>query len=107
MDGLAEVHWHDSEIESVFENPSMDELIYNIQYPENWDENIFVPKSITFFGYHSHSVEEMPFEGNPTILSVVIISEIDNFVTLKLETTAGNRFITAKGFTISNRHDGI
>ena len=75
MDNINDIHWHDSEIESVLEIPSKDELIYNIQYPENWDKNIFVPKAITFTGYCSHKVEEMPFDGNPTILSVVIESE--------------------------------
>lgn len=37
MEKLSEVHWHDSEIESVIEIPTREELIYSIQYPENWD----------------------------------------------------------------------
>lgn len=100
MEKLSEVHWHDSEIESVIEIPANDELIYNIQYPENWDQNIFVPKAVTFSGYHSHAIEEMPFEGNPTILAVSVVKEEGGFTTIKLETNAGNRYVTAKSFNI-------
>jgi len=100
MENLDGIHWHDSEIESVVEIPAKDQLIYNIQYPENWDQNIFVPKAITFNGYHSHAIEEMPFEGNPTILAVSVEKEESGFTTIKLETNAGNRYITAKSFNI-------
>ena len=100
MENLNEVHWHDSEIESVIEIPAKDELIYNIQYPENWGQNIFAPKAITFSGYHSHVIEEIPFEGNPTILAVTIVKEEGVFTTIKLETNAGSRYVTAKSFRI-------
>ncbi|MGB0942782.1 MAG: hypothetical protein ACPGUE_10290 [Marinomonas sp.] len=104
---INEIHWHDSEIESVIEIPDKDELIYNIQYPENWDQNIFVPKEIRFSGYHSHAVEEMPFEGNPTILAVSIENESDGYTTIKLETNAGNRYITAKTLEIGPQRVSI
>ncbi len=107
MKHLSEIHWHDSEIESVIEIPAKDQLIYNVQYPENWDKNIFVPKAITFIGYHSHSIEEMPFEGNPTILAALTVKKESGFTTIKLETNAGNRYITAKSFEISAQHVSI
>jgi hypothetical protein len=100
MEHLNEIHWHDSEIESVIEVPAKDQLIYNIQHPESWDKNIFVPRAVTFNGYHSHAIEEMPFEGNPTILAVSVVKENDGFTTIKLETNAGNRYVTAKSFNI-------
>ena len=97
------MHWHDSEIESVIEIPATDELIYNIQYPESWDQNIFVPKEVRFSGYHSHAVEEMPFEGNPTILAASIESESSGYIVIKFETNAGDRYVTAKSFNIGPR----
>ncbi|WP_075186518.1 hypothetical protein [Teredinibacter haidensis] len=100
MDNINEIHWHDSEIESVIEIPAKDYLIYNIQYPESWDQNIFVPKEVRFSGYHSHFVEEIPFEGNPTILAVSVIKEEGGYTTIKLETNAGNRYVTAKNIEI-------
>ena len=64
MEGINDIYWHDCEIESVVEIPSKDVLIYNVQYPEDWENNIFVPKSIIFEEYHSQRVEEIPFVGN-------------------------------------------
>ncbi len=107
MENLNEIHWHDSEIESVIELPDKDVLIYNIRYPENWDQNTFLPKAITFYGYHAHAVEEMPFDGNPTILSVSVVEEDGEFITIKLETNAGVRYVTAKAFNIGARDISI
>jgi hypothetical protein len=75
MEKLSGVHWHDSEIESVIEIPAKDELIYNIRYPENWNKNIFVSKAIIFSEYYLHAIEEMPFDGNPTILAVSVVKK--------------------------------
>lgn len=107
MENLNEIHWHDSEIESVVEIPAKDQLIYNVQYPESWDQNLFVPKAIIFSGFHSHAVEEVPFEGNPTILSASEIKQEADYTTIKLETNAGNRFVTAKSCTIGAQNDSI
>ena len=103
MENLDEVHWHDSEIESVIELPAKDQLIYNVQYPENWGQGVFVPKAITFNGYHSHAVEEMPFEGCPNILAVSVVKEEGGFTTIKRQTNAGDRYVTAKGINIGTR----
>ena len=107
MEDLNEIHWHDSEIESVIETPAKDELIYNVQYPEDWSKNIFAPRAITFSGYHSHVVEEMPFEGNPTILAVSLVTNEGGYSTVKLETNAGSRFVTAKSVHIGSRRVSI
>ena len=55
MEDLNEIHWHDSEVESVIEIPAKDELVYNVQYPEDWNKNTFAPKAITFSGYHTRT----------------------------------------------------
>ena len=46
MEDLNEIHWHDSEVESVIEIPAKDELVYNVQYPEDWNKNTFAPKAM-------------------------------------------------------------
>ena len=51
MEEINNIHWHDCELESVIEIPSEDKLIFNVQYSEDWEQNIFVPKSIIFEGY--------------------------------------------------------
>lgn len=102
MKGINDIHWHDCELESVIEIPKDDKLILNVQYPEDWDKNIFKPKSIIFEGYHSQEVNEIPFDGNPTILSVSVVSEENGFTTIRLETNAGYRLVTAKSFSIGD-----
>ncbi len=103
MEDINSVHWHDCELESVIEIPSEDKLILNIQYPENWDQNIFKPRSIVFEGYCSQEVNEIPFEGNPTILGASVVSEENDFTTLRLETNAGYRLIVAKCFSFGEQ----
>lgn len=100
MENINTIHWHDAEIESVVEIPSKDQLIFNIRYPEDWNQNSFVPKAIIFNGYHSQIVEEIPFDGKPTILSASIVGKEDSYTTIKLETNAGNRYVIAKSIDI-------
>lgn len=107
------IHWHDCELESVVEIPSKDMLAFNVQYPDNWEQNIFVSKSIVFEGYYSQEVNEMPFEGNPTILSATVLSEVgsqfqkDGYFKVRIETNAGDRFVIAKTIKVLNEHVSI
>lgn len=103
MEGINSIHWHDCELESVIEVPNEDKLVMNVQYPENWDKNIFKPKSIIFEGYCAQEVSEIPFDGNPTILSASVVSEENGFTILRLETNAGYRVVKAKSFRIGAR----
>ena len=106
-EALNNIHWHDCEIESVIEMPNKDTLVINVQYPENWENNEFAQKGIIFEGYHSQEVNEMPFEGNPTILDASIESEENEFTTINLETNAGYRLVTAKSVTVGNQVGNI
>ncbi|MCP3675074.1 MAG: hypothetical protein GY829_11485 [Gammaproteobacteria bacterium] len=107
------IHWHDCELESVIEIPSKDMLVFNVQYPESYEQNIFVSKSIVFVGYYSQEVNEMPFEGNPTILGADVLSEIgspfqkDGYYKIHIETNAGDRFVVAKSIKVLNEHVSI
>ena len=102
MEKINNIHWHDCELESVVEMPGRDILVLNVQYPEDWDKNIFVAKGIIFEGHHSHEVHEMPFVGNPTILDATIEAKENGFTTLRIETNAGYRLVTAKRVRISD-----
>ncbi len=107
------IHWHDCEIESVIEIPSKDMLVFNVQYPENWEKNHFVPKGIVFEEYHSQEVNEIPFVGNPTILDATVLSEVGTplqkggYFKIKIETNAGDRFIVAKRVKLFNEQLSI
>lgn len=103
MNDIDDIHWHDCELESVVEIPGKDMLVFNVQYPENWDQNIFVLRGIVFEGYHSQVVHEIPFEGNPTILGVSVETEDNGFTTIRVETNAGYRLVTAQRFSIGEQ----
>ncbi len=113
MEEIDNIHWHDCEIESVIEIPNRDMLVFNVQYPENWENNIFTPKSIVFEGYHSLEVKEIPFEGNPTILNAEVLAEVGSpfqkggFFEVKIETNAGERIIIAKRVKLLNEQVSI
>ena len=113
MEGFDEIFWHDSEIESVIELPSKDTMIFNVQYPIDWEKNIFEPRSIVFEGYFSYEIAEMPFEGNPIILSATVLSEVGSpfqqggYFKVHIKTNAGDRFITAKIIKLGGQHVGI
>ena len=100
MKNLAQIHWHDTQIKSVIELPAQDELIYHVNYPDDWEQNIFTLRKITFSGHYSHSVDEGPFHGSPTILNASVVQEHDQFTTIRLQTNAGSRSITAESVAI-------
>lgn len=107
MEEINNIHWHDCELEAVIEIPNRDMLVLNVRYPENWENNTFVPKGIVFEGYHSQVVKEMPFEGNPTILDASVVSEANGYKTIKLDTNAGYRLVTAKSVYLGKRIESI
>lgn len=68
----------------------------NVEYPENWENNYFVKMAIIFNGFHALEVNEMPFWGEPTILSAESTEENNGYFKVKMETNAGYRQVTAK-----------
>ena len=107
MEEIANIHWHDCEIESVMEVPSKDMLVLNVRYPEDWEQNVFVPKGIVFEGYHSQEVHEIFFEGSLIILDASVVSEADGFTIIRLETNAGYRLVTAKKVAVGGQIGSI
>jgi len=113
MDNFETIFWHDSQIDSVVELPSKDLLVFNVQYPTDWENNKFVPKSIIFTDYFLYEIDEIPFEGKPIILDAKLVSETgtpfqkSGFFKVKIETNAGNRFVTAKSVKLGEQHVGI
>ena len=96
MEELNTIHWHDSILESVLEKTETDQLIFNIQYPVDWDNNIFEPRSIVFDELNGYSNHEIPFDGCPTILGVSVNAQKGEYTEIKIETNAGDRFVSAK-----------
>lgn len=100
MEGISEIHWHDSALVSCVEIPLKDQLIFNVEYPEDWQANLFIKRAIVFTGFHALEVNEIPFEGNPTILSAEVVSSERGYFKVKIETNAGYRLVSAQAVSL-------
>ena len=94
--GLDDISFHDSELHRVVENPEMDDLVFEVLYPVDWDSNNFEKRRIVFVGFRDYSVSEGPFAGKPSILQVTQISHDNERAKLRIETNAGERTLRCK-----------
>ena len=96
---------HDSWLKSVHENPETDEFTFNIDWPKDWENNIFVNAELIFENVLNYEVHEVPFAGNPTILDIFEDGKrIDHEVErrkLKIETNAGYRTLFCTNVRLS------
>jgi len=102
---INEISFHDSKVLKVIENPDEQTLDFFIDFPTDWENNIFEHKILRFKDVTFYSIEEIPFRGLPTILNVINLGQITkDFSTsshewiiirnkIKIETIAGNRII--------------
>ncbi|MFW0966354.1 hypothetical protein ACEV9L_25140 [Vibrio parahaemolyticus] len=104
-----EIHWHDCELLSMIEVPSQDELILRVMYPVDWENDEYEETDIVFSGFHSLKINEIPFEGNPTLLGLESVKRVDSdlfkssWFKFSLSTNAGIRVIEAKSAHLRER----
>ncbi len=91
---ISDIHFHDSQILSVIEDPQADTLTMEIDYPVDYDANIFEPHRLVFSDAYNYQVHEMPFDGCPTILEVEVMGTTDRWTHLRMETNAGFRSLS-------------
>ena len=97
--------FHDSKILSVTENTQDHYLDFLLDFPTNWQDNIFEPRTLRFTEVIFYNIDEIPYFGQPTILTIINLGQItkdfgtdrnDFKVTrtkIEIQTTAGNRII--------------
>jgi hypothetical protein len=68
--------------------------MFEVDYPTNWEANVFERRWIVFDDVLDYRVCEGPFQGSPTILDVQITSTIEDRCQLRIETNAGFRELT-------------
>jgi hypothetical protein len=97
--------FHDSIILSVTENTQDHYLDFMLDFPTNWEKNVFERKILRFTEVIFYSVYEMPFLGPPTILNIINFgklnkrfgAETNGFDSIRsrteIKTNAGNRII--------------
>jgi hypothetical protein len=97
--------FHDAILLSVTENSHEHYLDFLLDLPTNWDENTFEKRILRFKDVIFYNIDEIPFEGHPTILSIVNYGQItksfgtgNNYfevtrAKIEILTNAGNRII--------------
>jgi hypothetical protein len=88
---ISDIHFHDSQILRVTEDPSNDTLTMEVMYPVDWQNNRFEHRRLIFTDAYSYQAFEGPFLGCPTILDAKITTTVDRWSKIRLETTAGFR----------------
>jgi hypothetical protein len=97
--------FHDSQILSVTENTQDHYLDFLLDFPTNWQDNIFEKRILRFTEVIFYNIDEIPFFGQPTILEIVNFGQVTkswgserNHMEatrwkIEIQTNAGNRII--------------
>ncbi len=97
--------FHDSQILSVTENTQDHYLDFLLDFPTNWQDNIFEKRILRFTEVIFYNIDEIPFFGQPTILEIVNFGQVTkswgserNHMEatrwkIEMQTNAGNRII--------------
>ena len=88
---ISAIHFHDTQILRVIEDCGADTLTMEVEYPVDWERNVFEKRLLVFEGVHGYQVFDGPFAGYPTILDASIIGTEGRWSRLRLETNAGRR----------------
>ncbi len=105
---IQDFSFHDSGIVSVSENTRDQYIDFLLDFPVNWEENVFEQKVLRFTGVVFYSIDEGPFLGPPTILDIIhhgLVTKdwgtgnnhLERIRTkIEIETNAGKRIIEYK-----------
>ena len=98
---LDAIHWHDCSLRRVIEQPDRDLLVFEVDYPVDWESGRFAPREIHFSDVYTYEIHEGPFAGAPTLLAASAGDE-DEFGTrvLRIETNAGYRVVRCRSIQL-------
>ena len=101
---LPDIHFHDSVLLRVIEDPEADDLIFEVDYPVDWDNNLFEKRYIVFGDVLGYTIDEGPFSGAPTLLDYSDVSEVGDRRTVTLQTNAGTRKLLFRTVDLVSNH---
>ncbi|MDO6739335.1 hypothetical protein [Wenyingzhuangia sp. 2_MG-2023] len=101
MNSDLNIELHDSEIIKVKENTLEDTLNFIIEYPVDFNKNIFEKRILRFFDYLNYSVKEIPFATRPIILSYENFGKINYVIG-----TGRNKIKVSRYKTVINTNAG-
>jgi hypothetical protein len=99
---LEDINFHDSVIHRVTENPEEDSLSFEVDYPVDWEKEIYERKIIKFADVLNYQVYEGPFAGKPTFLDWSIVGNENDRDIVRLETNAGYRQFSFKDVSLGS-----
>lgn len=94
---ISTIHFHDTQILRVIEDCVADTLTMEVEYPVDWECNVFERRLLVFDDVHSYQVFEQPFHGSPTILDAKVVATEGRWTRLRLDTNAGRRELSCTG----------
>ncbi|MCZ4696418.1 hypothetical protein DWB61_17365 [Ancylomarina euxinus] len=68
---------HDSEILNVSEDTLNDTLEFTVDYPIDFDNNIFEHRILRFYNFLNYTIKEIPLASRPQILDFNDLGEIN------------------------------
>ena len=100
------IHFHDTQILQVIEDCATDTLTMEVEYPVDWENNLFEKRLLIFDDVYGYQVFEGPFLGLPTILDAEIIGTEGRWSRLRLGTNAGRRELSCTAVRLCE-HDPV
>ncbi len=91
---ISNIHFHDTVILGVLVDTTEDTVTFEVDYPTDWDANIFERRWIVFEDVLDYRVSEGPFQGSPTILDVTIVEHLAPRYRIQIDTNAGTRHLS-------------
>lgn len=102
---ISSIHFHDTRILRISEDCEADTVTMEVDYPVDWERDIFEKRSLVFDDANSYQVFEGPFQGCPTILETEIVSTKDRWSRLRLTTNAGYRELNCVGVRLIQENE--
>lgn len=91
-----DVDIHDTLIYRVVEDTEKDTLMFEVDYPIDWDQNVYERREIIFSDVLHYKVCEIPFSGPPTILNWSVVGVDHGRDVIRIDTNAGYRQLAYK-----------
>jgi hypothetical protein len=93
---ISKIHFHDASLLRVVEDTAQDMVVFEVDYPTDWEANVYAMRWIAFDDVLDYRVCEGPFQGTPTILDVQTVGDADGRYRLRIDTNAGFRELSCR-----------
>jgi hypothetical protein len=98
-----DIFWHDSVTVKVVRSPES-VVAFHVEYPEDWQNEVYVEKTIVFSEVSKYENHEGPFSGSVTILAATEEVDGDQRRLVRLDTNAGYREIRCMDIDLRDGH---